>query len=255
MSKSRGNAVEPWEVIDALRGRRLPLVLLHRQAALGRLPLLRRGDRRAGAPVPASRCGTPTTSTSSTRTPTRGLAPRGAGRRAAPARRPRPLGALAHRRHRQLVAERLDAYDATAAGRAIAELRRRPLELVRAPLAPALLGRRPGGLRTLRSCLLTIAKLLAPFCPFVADEIYDNLDGALASVHLCDFPRRRALPARDRDWRRRWRSRARRSRLGLGARGQGEDQGAPAAARGGGRRRRAPSARRSSGSRTSCATS
>jgi isoleucyl-tRNA synthetase len=33
-----------------------------------------------------------------------------------------------------------------------------------------------------------VAKLLAPFCPFVADAIYDNLDGAEPSVHLCDFP-------------------------------------------------------------------
>jgi isoleucyl-tRNA synthetase len=41
---------------------------------------------------------------------------------------------------------------------------------------------------TLRTCLLTVAKLLAPFCPFMADEIYDNLDGTLESVHLCDFP-------------------------------------------------------------------
>jgi isoleucyl-tRNA synthetase len=40
----------------------------------------------------------------------------------------------------------------------------------------------------LRTCLVTVAQLLAPFCPFVADEIYDNLDGAAASVHLTDFP-------------------------------------------------------------------
>jgi isoleucyl-tRNA synthetase len=33
-----------------------------------------------------------------------------------------------------------------------------------------------------------VAHLLAPFCPFIADEIYDNLDGAEPSVHLCDFP-------------------------------------------------------------------
>jgi isoleucyl-tRNA synthetase len=33
-----------------------------------------------------------------------------------------------------------------------------------------------------------VAQLLAPFCPFVADEIYDNLDGSEPSVHLCDFP-------------------------------------------------------------------
>jgi isoleucyl-tRNA synthetase len=35
---------------------------------------------------------------------------------------------------------------------------------------------------------VTVAQLLAPFCPFIADEIYDNLDGAEPSVHLCDFP-------------------------------------------------------------------
>jgi isoleucyl-tRNA synthetase len=36
--------------------------------------------------------------------------------------------------------------------------------------------------------LVGVAKLLAPFCPFLADEIYDNLDGSDASVHLTDFP-------------------------------------------------------------------
>jgi isoleucyl-tRNA synthetase len=35
---------------------------------------------------------------------------------------------------------------------------------------------------------VAVAHLLAPFCPFVADEIYDNLDGAEPSVHMCDFP-------------------------------------------------------------------
>jgi isoleucyl-tRNA synthetase len=41
---------------------------------------------------------------------------------------------------------------------------------------------------TLRECLLTTAKLLAPLVPFVTDEIYENLDGSEPSVHLCDFP-------------------------------------------------------------------
>ena len=45
------------------------------------------------------------------------------------------------------VTERLDAYDATIAGRAIADVRRRPLELVRAALAAALLGGRRDGVR------------------------------------------------------------------------------------------------------------
>ncbi|WP_445148202.1 isoleucine--tRNA ligase [Baekduia sp. Peel2402] len=41
---------------------------------------------------------------------------------------------------------------------------------------------------TLRECLVTVAQLLAPYTPFVADEIYDNLDGTLGSVHLTDWP-------------------------------------------------------------------
>ena len=48
---------------------------------------------------------------------------------------------------------------------------------------------------TLHHALTTVAKLLAPFTPFIADEIYENLDGSEASVHLCDFPIR--PPTRD----------------------------------------------------------
>src|SRR5205807_409142 len=46
----------------------------------------------------------------------------------------------------------------------------------------------PVAFATLRHALLTLAKLLAPFIPFLADEIYDNLDGAQLSVHLTDYP-------------------------------------------------------------------
>ncbi|MCW3048612.1 MAG: isoleucine-tRNA ligase, partial [Solirubrobacterales bacterium] len=86
------------------------------------------------------------------------------------------------------VTERMDAYDATGAGRAIGayvdELsnwyvrrsRRRFWEGDRAAF------------ETLQECLVTVCKLLAPFTPFIADEIYDNLDGSEPSVHLCDFP-------------------------------------------------------------------
>jgi isoleucyl-tRNA synthetase len=86
------------------------------------------------------------------------------------------------------VTQRLDAYDATSAGRAIAELvddlsnwyvrrsRRRFWE------------GDATALRTLGGTLSTVAKLLAPFTPFVADEVYDNVDGAEPSVHLCDWP-------------------------------------------------------------------
>jgi isoleucyl-tRNA synthetase len=46
---------------------------------------------------------------------------------------------------------------------------------------------------TLYECLVTLAKLLAPFTPFLAEELYQNLvssvsRGAPESVHLTDFP-------------------------------------------------------------------
>jgi isoleucyl-tRNA synthetase len=86
------------------------------------------------------------------------------------------------------VTERLDAFDATTAGRAIADFvddlsnwyvrrsRRRFWEGDSEAFA------------VLEQALVTVAQLLAPFTPFVADEIYDNLDGTLASVHLTDWP-------------------------------------------------------------------
>ncbi|HEX2296775.1 MAG TPA: isoleucine--tRNA ligase [Actinomycetota bacterium] len=40
---------------------------------------------------------------------------------------------------------------------------------------------------TLHECLVTVAKLSAPYTPFVADEIYTNLTGE-DSVHLADWP-------------------------------------------------------------------
>jgi isoleucyl-tRNA synthetase len=94
------------------------------------------------------------------------------------------------------VRERMDAFDCTAAGQAIAEFveelsnwyvrlsRRRFWDGDRAAFA------------TLRHCLLETAAMLAPFTPFLADEIHLNLAGGEAeelgelpdSVHLRDFP-------------------------------------------------------------------
>jgi len=43
--------------------------------------------------------------------------------------------------------------------------------------------------QTLHTCLLTIAKLMAPIAPFYADQLFCDLTGDLAgSVHLADFP-------------------------------------------------------------------
>ena len=50
----------------------------------------------------------------------------------------------------------------------------------------------PAAHATLHDCLRTIALLLAPLCPFVADDMFVNLgrggDGKPGSVHLADWP-------------------------------------------------------------------
>ncbi len=84
--------------------------------------------------------------------------------------------------------ERLDEFDATSAGRAIQafvdELSNWYVRRSRRRFWDG----DPAAFATLRECLVTVAKLAAPFTPFIADEIYDNLDGTEPSVHLCDYP-------------------------------------------------------------------
>jgi isoleucyl-tRNA synthetase len=86
------------------------------------------------------------------------------------------------------VTERLEAFDCTTAGRVIAAF----VEDVSNWYVRRSRARFWGGDRaafdTLTEVLVTVAQLLAPFTPFVADEIYDNLDGAEPSVHLTDWP-------------------------------------------------------------------
>ena len=88
----------------------------------------------------------------------------------------------------ELVVDRLDDYDTTLAGRAIAayvdELSNWYVRRSRRRFWDG----DPAALATLRHCLVELSKLLAPLVPFVADEIYGNLDGVEPSVHLCDFP-------------------------------------------------------------------
>ena len=112
----------------------------------------------------------------------------------------------------EVVTERLDAFDATVAGARdrdfvddlsnwyVRRSRRRFWDGDARAFA------------TLRECLVTVAQLLAPFTPFVADEIYDNLDGAEPSRAPDRLAgRRRSATSRSR---RRWRRRARRWRSG-----------------------------------------
>jgi isoleucyl-tRNA synthetase len=120
----------------------------------------------------------------------------------------------------EVVAERLDAYDATSAGRAVAELVDDLSNWYVRRSRRRFWDGDPGAFATLRECLLCVSKLLAPFTPFVADEIYDNLDGTLASVHLCDFPTSETLPTRDTGLEEAMAIARETVRLGLGARAQ-----------------------------------
>ncbi len=120
----------------------------------------------------------------------------------------------------ELVTQRLDAYDVTSAGRAIGELVDELSNWYVRRSRRRFWDGEHAAFETLRECLLTITKLLAPLCPFVADEIYDNLDGTLASVHLCDFPIGAELPARDRELEEAMALARETVRLGLGARGK-----------------------------------
>ncbi len=121
----------------------------------------------------------------------------------------------------ELVAERLDAYDATTAGRAIAELVEDLSNWYVRRSRRRFWDGDPAAFATLRTCLLTVAKLLAPFCPFIADEIYDNLDGELRERAPVRLPAgAAALPARDEELEQAMALARETVRLGLGARGK-----------------------------------
>jgi isoleucyl-tRNA synthetase len=119
-----------------------------------------------------------------------------------------------------LVRQAMEAYDATRAARRISELvddlsnwyirrsRRRFWDPARAGSGSAALQDKVAAYATLHECLSTLSGLLAPFTPFISEEIYGNLvaeplaggqlaTGKLAtgqkepapeSVHLTDFP-------------------------------------------------------------------
>ncbi len=88
----------------------------------------------------------------------------------------------------EIVIERMEDYDTTSAGRAVAQLVDDLSNWYVRRSRRRFWDGDPGAFWTLRECLVTLSKLLAPLTPFIADEIYDNLDGSEPSVHLCDFP-------------------------------------------------------------------
>jgi len=98
----------------------------------------------------------------------------------------------------KLARERLDDYDPSSPPRAVEEfiddlsvwyVRRSRRRFWKS----ASDSDKQAGYRTLYDCLVTLAKLIAPFMPFVAEELYQNLvqpaeTGAPESVHLTAYP-------------------------------------------------------------------
>ncbi|MGI8674829.1 MAG: isoleucine--tRNA ligase, partial [Thermoleophilaceae bacterium] len=84
--------------------------------------------------------------------------------------------------------ERLDDYDTTGAGRAIAAFVEDLSNWYVRRSRRRFWDGEPAAFATLHRCLVTVSRLLAPLVPFFSDEIYGNLDGAEPSVHLCEYP-------------------------------------------------------------------
>src|SRR5204863_283227 len=124
----------------------------------------------------------------------------------APAERP-PLDRWMLSRLHGVVAQvtaDMDGYDATGAGRRLQELvddlsnwyvrrsRRRFWDVSRTGAQDDAAVSKLSAFATLHECLVTIAKMLAPFMPFVTEEVYGNLvagePDAPESVHLTDWP-------------------------------------------------------------------
>ncbi|MBM3331792.1 isoleucine--tRNA ligase [candidate division WOR-3 bacterium] len=98
----------------------------------------------------------------------------------------------------RLTRERLDDYDPSSAPRAVEEFIddlsvwyvRRSRRRFWKPASDA---DKQAAYRTLYDCLVTLAKTIAPFMPFLAEELYQSLvqpgeNGVAESVHLCPYP-------------------------------------------------------------------
>ncbi len=202
MSKSKGNVVEPWTVLDAQGADAFRWYLLTAQSPWDSFRFSLEAVGEAMRRFLLTLWNTYTFLVTYAALPD-GWTP-GADDPAMDDRRPTDRWILS--RLDGVTAEvtaRLEAYDATGAGRVIEAFvddlsnwfvrssRRRFWGGRQGDVSAD--GDSRAAFATLHECLSTIALLVAPFCPFVAEEIYGNLVAAHdaqapASVHLADWP-------------------------------------------------------------------
>lgn len=195
MSKSKGNVIEPWEVLDRYGADPFRWYLLTAQSA-GESFRFSMDAIQEGMRLLLTLWNTYAFLVTYAALPD-GWVP---GAALAPTDRPTIDRWALARLDRTVtdVTTALDDYDAAAGGRAIAAfvdelsnwyVRTGRRRFWRSDDA----GDRASAFATLHECLVTTAKLIAPFCPFVADAIYANLVAAhdadaLPSVHLVEWP-------------------------------------------------------------------
>jgi isoleucyl-tRNA synthetase len=197
MSKSRGNVIEPWTVIDRQGADAFRWYLLTAQSPWESFRFSLESVDEAKRRFLLTLWNTFSFLVTYAALPD-GWAPGGAP--APPARRATDRWILSRLDGTvATVTERLEEYDATGAGRALEEL----LDdlsnwYVRVSRRRFWGGRGDGeadaaAFATLHECLSTLALLVAPFCPFVAEEMHGTLvaahdPSAPESVHLADWP-------------------------------------------------------------------
>ena len=97
------------------------------------------------------------------------------------------------------VTERLDAYhvleSARAMGEFITDVSQWYVRRSRDRFKGGNTADKAAALATLRHVLLTLSKLMAPFTPFVAERLYRDVGGEMESVHLEDWPEAQAVDA------------------------------------------------------------
>ena len=170
-----------------LRRRRAALVLLHLQAAVGRLPVLdgRRSARRSGSSCCS--CGTRTASTCCTRTPT-------GSRRASTATRPSRPSSTAGRcpacsdDRRRSSASGSTTSTRPPPGRAIAEFVDELSNWYVRRSRRRFWDGDPAAFATLRTALVTVAQLLAPFCRSSPTRSTTTSTAASRAFTCRDFP-------------------------------------------------------------------